>query len=137
MSQAAALAAFHAQLAKKSTIILKDVVPEFMREQALRLIEKLIAATPIDTGYARGNWQLTIETPAVAPLQIFDRGTLGDPKGPALTAAKNVAKGITTMTKSIYISNLADYITLIIEDGHSGQAPPGTLSNLLTAEGLR
>ena len=132
-----ALQAFQASLdAEVKQILNQDVVP-FIQRKVESIASALIAATPIDTGLARGNWQVTLEAPATALIKRFDRGRLGNPSGPVLDEARKVIRQIDLSTKTIFISNMADYISYIIEDGTSQQAAPGTLSNILFAESLR
>ena len=94
----------------KVTLLQKKIVLEALR----RLVQK----TPVDTGRARGNWQVTIGEPAEGKFDQTDK------KGDA-TIAKGLAAlaGLPDM-QVIWISNNIDYIEEL-EHGHSGQAPDG------------
>lgn len=87
--------------------------------------ESVINKTPLDTGYARGNWQASIGSPIKTEITRFDREagfapTGGD--GIALRDAREVAKQ--SIDKDFYIVNNAEYI-MNLEFGGSDQAPNG------------
>ena len=104
----------------KVTVMQKKIVLEAL----LRLVEK----TPVDTGRARGNWQVTIGSPAEGQFDQTDKEG-GD------TIAKGLAAlaGLPDM-QVVWISNNIDYIEEL-EHGHSGQSPEGMLA--ITIEELR
>jgi hypothetical protein len=79
---------------------------------AVNATEELIAATPVDTGFARSNW-----TPAVgSPPERTDDGAQA--RGLAEIVRYRLEDG------SAFVSNHAEYIQALIH-GHSDQAPSG------------
>lgn len=114
------LDAFAKKVPEQATIIQKKVVLEALR--------RLVMRTPVDTGRARGNWQVTIAEPAEGQLEVNDKE--GD---------TTISKGLAALTglpdaQVIWISNNVDYIELL-EHGSSKQAPEGMLA--ITVEELR
>jgi len=91
---------------------------------------EFVKSTPVDTGTAKGNWLMAVDakpqgegTPDPSPV-----GTIS---GPALAKVKQVISGIKPNTTVIWIVNNSKYITTIVEEGHSSQTAPGTLSYIL------
>ena len=76
-----------------------------VRKVTLDLSSSVIRRTPVDTGHARGQWQIG--------------RSLHRSPGPGNTDAGWVKAG-----KPVFISNNAEYI-LALEYGHSKQAPHG------------
>lgn len=102
-------------------------------EDAKKVIEKVrvdvsdsvINKTPLDTGFARGNWQSNIGSPIKSEITRFDREagfapTGGD--GIALREAIEVAAK--DIENDFYVTNNAEYI-MNLEFGGSDQAPNG------------
>lgn len=93
----------------------KTVAPEkvllFQRAIALEMLRRVVIKTPVDTGRARGNWQVTIGEPAAGHLEnLFDK-----------TGSTTIAKGSAVIAKIppfaiVYITNNVPYI-LILEAG--------------------
>jgi len=81
--------------------------------------------TPVDTGRARGNWQLTIDDPAVLE-KYSDR-----PIEEGMATLKTLG-----IFQVVFITNNVPYI-VYLEKGSSSQAPNGmveiTLQELLNA----
>ena len=103
-----------------ATVMQKKVVLEALR----RLVEK----TPVDTGRARGNWQVTIASPAEGQVEVTDSD-----------GAATLVKGLASLIglpnfQIVWISNNVDYIEKL-EHGGSKQAPEGMLA--ITFEELR
>lgn len=87
--------------------------------------ESVINKTPLDTGFARGNWQSNIGSPIKSEITRFDREagfapTSGD--GISLRDAMDTASK--DIDKDFYIMNNAEYI-MNLEFGGSDQAPSG------------
>lgn len=89
-----------------------------VRAAALDMFGSIVQRTPVDTGRARGNWQLTIGQPAAGTRDRID------PQG-ALAAATALG-GLASFRPgaSIFIVNNLPYI-IRLEYGSSGQAPGG------------
>lgn len=112
--------AFAKKVAINVTALQKKIVLEALR--------RLVMKTPVDTGRARGNWQVTIAAPAEGQLQETD--TIG---------TATILQGLEAIAslpayEVVWISNNVDYIELL-EHGHSKQAPAGMLA--VTVEELR
>jgi hypothetical protein len=103
----------------------------------------LLRVTPVDTGQAVSNWQVTLDTPATEPIPAYapaHEGYMKQTKGvkawthkapPEVTRQANAAPASeaarTTIQAAqpgqpIYITNPLDYIELL-DQGHSSQAP--------------
>ncbi len=84
-------------------------------EMAKEVGERLVIATPVDTGFARANWRPSINAPAEVPVSQLDA-----------TGAATIAK-ITTVGRraragdTIFITNNAPYIGAL-NAGSSPQA---------------
>ena len=92
------------------------------RAAALDLLARTVQRTPVDTGRARGNWQLTANRTTDAVLDKLD------PTGVALDVSELQR---TTPFGFVAIQNALPYIQRL-EEGWSRQAPAGMLSLSLT-----
>jgi hypothetical protein len=100
----------------------------FQKKIVLEALRRLAFRTPVDTGRARGNWQVTIKMPAQGTLPLCDK-----------TGDEVVAKGVAAISllppgQVVWISNNVEYIEFL-EEGSSRQAPHGMLR--VTVEELR
>ena len=110
----AQLAANLQKLARRLSGNVEALVSHVVREVA----SDLVPATPVDTGFARGNWQATLNAPAVAPI------TRNDPSGTATGSTHNGGSDRTCCRNVFYITNNAPYIGQL-NAGSSPQAPAG------------
>jgi hypothetical protein len=106
----------------------EKTIPEEMNKFMIWLGSKLlngfVKKTPIDTGRAQGNWQVTFHRPASGKIESYsqDRGSTIR-KG--LSKLKQMkADGVVQV---VYITNNVDYI-IKLEEGHSQRAPSGMVS---------
>ena len=96
-------------------------VERIFQKVALDLFRGVVMSTPVDTGRARGNWQVTLGAPASGEVNVT---------GSALgVGAASVAHGAETVKRakgdvSIFLTNNLPYIRAL-EYGHSKQAPNG------------
>jgi hypothetical protein len=115
------LAAFN----KEVDAFAKTLVPQklvlFQKKLVLEALRRIVMKTPVDTGRARGNWQVTIAEPAEAQIDVKDKD------GTAVIAAGMAAIADLPPNMVVWISNNLDYIEAL-EDGHSGQAPQGMVA---------
>lgn len=82
-------------------------------------LRRVVLRTPVDTGRARGNWQLTIGEPADSIIEeIRDPSTV-------ITAGAQELRALEAFTV-IFITNNVPYI-IALEGGHSTQAPRGMI----------
>jgi hypothetical protein len=111
---------------------LDDVVPKRAWNMQYRIIleaiTKIVKRTPVDTGRARANWQLTKSQPST---RVFKKT---DPEGD-----ETIAKAMRVLDRmdpysTFFISNNLDYIEYL-EEGSSKQAPYGMVA--VTVEELR
>lgn len=100
------------------------------RRVAFEVLQSLVRMTPVDTGRARGNWQVTLgETPR-GGIEGMDRD-----------GSRTIARGLAEIERtepgqSIWIHNNLPYIGAL-ERGHSGQALHGMLRvTLNNVEGM-
>ena len=94
------------------------VVP---RKVALEVLRRVVMRTPVDTGRAKGNWQVSVGSPTLGETERKDK----TPKGVA-----DIAESIPTIESwdaanvAIFIMNNVPYIQRL-EDGYSDQASSG------------
>lgn len=103
------LDAFHAKAMK--------YVDQVRRASILELFKLVIMATPVDTGRLRGNWQTTINSPAMSELERLD------PNGGIALA--EVLANMGGLLDVVYFSNNLPYAERIEYEGWSAQAPEG------------
>ena len=100
------------------------VVPEkanqFKRAIALQILARVVMMTPVDTGRARGNWQVSINTINIGELSRLDSN------GPGTIQTESEKIGDVQPGDAIWIHNNLPYIH-VLEDGSSAQAPTGML----------
>lgn len=85
---------------------------------ALQLLTGVVNMTPVLTGRARGNWQVTIGAPTTAAVERTDKDG-----GPTISEGSATIQSITTLG-TIYLTNNLPYI-VELEKGSSKQAPQG------------
>ena len=96
--------------------VLEDA-DDFSKKVAGEMLQKVIVATPVDTGQARGNWRVNVGSVDTSTTETTDRSGQG-----------TINKGIATIQagggigKIVYISNSLRYIERL-NNGWSMQAP--------------
>lgn len=102
-----------------------NVKPErllvFYKRLTLEILRRVVFLTPVDTGRARGNWQLTIAQPATEQIPVV-KGSTPDP----VSAGANTLGRLNELD-IVYISNNVPYIGFL-ERGSSDQAPGGMVA---------
>jgi hypothetical protein len=111
------------------------------RAISLEIMRRLIRRTPVDTGRARGNWQISLDHAAnkiVGPEWKAVKNKNGSNKRGAfpIRAGEAMAAGLSTLGsfklgESIFITNHLPYINRL-EHGWSKQAANGMVSVTLT-----
>ena len=102
-----------------------EVVPtehlKLQKRIAVDLLRRIVFRTPVDTGRARGNWQVSRGTGGDSPVKSFDKsgGATFSKGASAISGAKPF--GIIT------IFNNVEYINLL-EGGSSSQFPSGMVA---------
>lgn len=98
-------------------------VDGIVRKAARAIDAAVVMATPVDTGRARGNWQVSVDAPIVTTSENVD------PSGGSVIAEGDAI--ISTYgpgNSSIHITNNLSYIGRLNE-GHSPQAPAGFIQS--------
>lgn len=109
--------------------MLAEPVLRAKQDLAQFALTRIVARTPVLTGHARANWQVTIGSPATGVVEGVD------PSG-AATLANGMAAimGDRDPFAVVWITNNAPYIQTL-EQGNSGHTPAGMVA--VTAAELR
>jgi len=97
---------------------LGDFAVDLQRQVAIAIGEDVVRSTPVDTGFARGNWLPGLNAPPLVPASTLDPTALA---APARIAA---AAELLRLGDTFYITNNAPYIDLL-NRGYSPQAAAG------------
>ncbi len=89
-----------------------------VRKVALDALRGIVLKTPVDTGRARGNWQVTIGQPAAGKIDYADKGG-----GPTISKGTGEILAAPPIGK-IWLTNNLPYAERL-EHGWSQQAPAG------------
>lgn len=119
----------NAELALASKRLTEEQFPLFFKKVAFEALSRIVVRTPVDTGRARGNWQVTINDPAQGEAGDVDRA------GSATISKGSVVINQATTGDVIWITNNVPYIVRLAE-GWSKQAPAGAMIEV-TLEELR
>lgn len=106
-----------------------------VRTIALAIDQAVVIATPVDTGRARSNWLVSLDSQNEAVTEAYSPGTKGSTGGSNATSA--IAQGQAMIGgykggSTIYISNNLPYIQRL-NDGWSAQAPAGYIEAAVDA----
>ncbi len=119
------LAQFNAALTASETKIKGDF-KKFHQQVIAELFRRIVMRTPVDTGRARGNWQIELGGPAQGTLEVIDKSGDG-------TILKEIAKLSDIPPFSlVHISNNLSYISYLEHDKRSPQHPEGFLEISIT-----
>lgn len=104
----------------------EEVMPEehlaLQKKIALDLLRRIVFRTPVDTGRARGNWQVNLGRALEQSLaQVDKNGVVSLAQGASVISSATLPYGLIT------IFNNVNYITFL-EGGSSRQAPSGMVS---------
>lgn len=111
-------------------------VPKLLRRVGLAVDQAVVTATPVDTGRARSNWRVSVNSPLEDTVEAYVPGMKGSTGGANTGAA--LAQGVAAVSRVdsgrdvIYISNNLPYIGRL-NDGHSAQAPAGYVQTAIGA----
>ena len=95
----------------------------FIRGLALKMLRGFVLRTPVDTGFARNNWQVT--RGSIGNDAPYPANKSGDVAGRELSVINSIAK-LEDLKQIVYIWNAVPYI-IPLETGHSDKAPEGML----------
>jgi hypothetical protein len=133
------LAEFNKALKETAEKLLPQQVKLLQQKIALELLRRIVMKTPVDTGRARGNWQLTLKERAEGEVgeDILDATAAGTGEqaqdANAVRAAGTVIEGAAKVLRGLkpfsicYITNNVPYI-VYLEEGSSKQAPQGMVA---------
>jgi len=112
---------FNAEIQEFAKKVVPNEIVKFQKKIVLEALRRLVQKTPVDTGRAKGGWQVTIEAPASGQLDRTDKDGAG-----------TVAEGLAAIShlppwQMVWITNNVDYIEKL-EHGGSQQAPQGMVS---------
>lgn len=122
------VAKFNAELEVAATKIRGDL-NKFYRLVCLEVLKRIVLRTPVDTGRARGNWQLEIGRSASGVLSVEgSRGSMAD---------LAISGGITKLAQIpafslVHITNNVEYLYYLEYDRRSPQSPEGMVEITLT-----
>ena len=88
-----------------------DAVREVQKYFAFEVLRRVVRRTPVDTGRARGGWQVTLHNPAE------NAGTKTDPSGADAVSSGQAVIGLAQPFQVIWISNNVEYIRILEEGG--------------------
>ena len=122
------LANFNAALDIASKRIHGDM-NKFYKQVCLEVLKRIVLRTPVDTGRARGNWQVEIGRAAASSLMVEgSEGAMAD---------LAISKGMTKLNQIppfslVHITNNIEYIYYLEYDKRSSQFPEGMTEITLT-----
>jgi hypothetical protein len=124
---AAALATFNAEIEVFKTTLMPASYVKFHKKLALDVLRGIVMRTPVDTGRARANWQVTIDVPPENTVEKEDEG-----------GESTISEGLGELHNLrpyhvIWITNNLPYIETL-EDGSSEQAPTGMVAVTLAEQ---
>lgn len=93
---------------------------EVFRRVMIEIGSTVIRLSPVDTGRFKGNWQFTVDAPATASLDNYDK------EGHDTVARLVADVQHLTFGQTAYLVNNLVY-SIPLEYGHSSQAPTGML----------
>lgn len=106
----------------KAEVEADDLSLRFQKRIALEAIKRVVARTPVDTGRARGGWQMVRgqgNEADIGSVDIIGSATVG--------SALSILNRITIPFGLITVFNNVEYITFL-EEGSSQQAPLGMVA---------
>ncbi len=104
---------------------------KLVKDVAIKALDVVVHRTPVDTGQARANWQVSITHASPSTDQLLGHT---DPTGDG-TVAKGTAEILSHKRQAgetIFISNSLDYI-VPLDMGWSSQAPMGMVAQAIQA----
>lgn len=101
----------------------QETINTCRKKVALKIYESVVMKTPVKTGRARANWQITIGRPAKSQVKGNDPSPYGSPPRNLPQQAEKLG-AMKNSDATIYISNNLPYI-VGLEYGKSQQSPSG------------
>ena len=97
----------------------------------IAILRDLLNNTPVDTGKAISNWQVSLTGPIRNEIESYSVGTAGSTKNVVIANAIGQAVGILAARRPhqpIYLGNAVPYIVRL-NQGSSRQAPAGFIDS--------
>jgi len=104
----------------------KETLEQAPRKVALEVFSRVVKKTPVKTGRARGNWQVSVGSPVDGVLDVEDKAG-----GATISAITNGIESWEPIKAAIFLSNNVPYIGAL-ENGRSAQAPDGMVKTTLS-----
>ena len=120
---------FARALDRASQKLLTEPVLRAKQDLARAALTRLVARTPVATGHARANWQVSLGSPAIGVVAAED-----------LSGVDTLANGVAAIMAdrepfaTVWLTNNAPYIQTL-ERGSSDQAPAGMVAVTVTELG--
>lgn len=119
---------FEAAIASETSVILDKDVVDYLKDVARDVAKEMISITPVDTGHAKANWQVGLGFKPTDEIQGFDQTPVGVTSTATFANIESSLKNLKHVVSVIWIVNNTDYISRVVEDGHSDQVAPGEFS---------
>ena len=117
------------------TLRIKEDIDELINRSVVNLtieiLRDLLNNTPVDTGQAISNWQVSLRGPITTQIASYAPGQQGSTKSLVIANAIGEAVGILAARRSgqvIYLGNALPYIARL-NQGWSAQAPAGFIDS--------
>ena len=102
------------------------------KKLAFDIFAGVVQMTPVDTGRARNNWHMSLNTPDDVVLESATGGAPGQPPTQEhLSEQQQILAGLHQVGIVVWIQNNLVYAP-VLEQGHSQQAPAGMVAVTLS-----
>lgn len=112
-------------------IEIDDSIAERRRDIALHAFQGVVLKTPVDTGRARGSWQVTGGAPAFSQSGVLEPDRDAFPAQTLASGFSSIAGLMNQLQTTIFISSNLPYIRKL-ESGASDQARQGMVAVTLS-----
>ena len=112
------LKSFNSAVTKAAKKITEKDIPKFITMVSLEVFRRIVLRTPVDTGRARGNWQIEIGKAAEGILEVFPEAD------EVIQREQGKLIGIKPFS-IIHITNNVEYVYYLEYDKRSSQHPEG------------
>lgn len=116
------LAQFNTEISRVAKKMIEENVSKFIIMVSLEVFRRIVLRTPVDTGRARGNWQIEINRPADGVIEI--EGEAGEMASAAMARETGKLIGISPFS-IVHITNNVPYVYFLEYDKRSSQSPQG------------
>ena len=126
----AAIRKFNKELDFFAKTLIPAEVTKLVKAIAFEVFARVIFKTPVDTGRARGNWQITIGQAALGVIGL--EGAQDNAFASFQDEAADISQAASVLQnlnpfETVFITNNVPYIEFL-EDGSSDQAPSGMVA---------